>query len=1262
MISMSSISSAGGTSKYMTDQAATEYYVGQAVPSQWQGQGSELQGLAGREVTESDLTKQLEGKVTEFNKDSQQWEEKQLGVTRGGELQHRAGWDLTFAAPKSVSIEAEVFANADVRAAHEGAVSKAMGFLEDKAAQARIGGDFVQTKNMTYATFEHATSRAGDPQTHTHVIVANVTYSDGKAYSLSNEKLMDYRTTADAVYKNELANSLEKAGYAVEWDKNGNFEIAGYSKENLETFSKRSEEIKGALAEHGLDKDTASHAARQTAALDTRQDKDHPENAEAHRAKWQAEAVAAGINQAYRVTPQQQHNNEQMQSARDAVQSAVNHLTEREMAFSEKDLWKEAARFSQGSTNTGRLYEAISAQTKEGNLIQREDDKFTTREAIESEQKMGERLAVGHGAHEAVMSGKEFDKALSAFEERKGFNLSREQRDAARMILTGDDRFQGVQGLAGTGKTTMLELVREAAESKGWEVKGFSNGGAQADKMQQESGIQSVTTARHLIDSDKIGKSADLAQRAIDTHKKNSGALSVFGKTPNFNELSKGVKDGTVKLEFDGEKRAYFTDRYGDTWTKGLYEKTTQIESKNLNHLGLTDTTYVVTDKGVFKSGGGWGGAELAGHLKDKLNDGARPDTAMGKAGNWAANKVLTSAEGREKATQIESMVVRAQCALETSSNRNAELSALKVQASQANGENHKVLHVCDEASMSGQKEFNGVISATEQQGAKTVFLGDENQHQAVAAGKGFELAQNHMPMSKLGQDSIRRQTTDHARDAVSKILDGKHGEAVNGLDTKEISTAQDAVCEKYVAIENPTDKDKAAFRAELKDAAKADNKEVIGQLAKDYSSMDKGDRDKTLVITATNADRNAINNAVRNELKGKGELQDGKRMDTLEKTGSTQEEMKRATTFEKGQVVEFTSKSKTLDLDKGDRATVTNTDSRTNIVTAQTESGREIKFDPAKVQGKELYDVAKGKEFAVGDKIAVTKNCKDSNDVDVRNGQTGSIEKIEGNKITAKMESGEKREFDTEKFKHIDHAYAVTSYKSQGQTVNNVMVHHNTEGGRHGDRETYVNVTRVREDVTVYTQNSDKAAAQSGQKMDKEQATPVKEQINEKQVEKSGDQVADAKTSSGKGKPDTAASNEAAASTAKDTAQPEQTRGDHQTQQLDYAKELEMARGFGVVEAMKINADAIKDYNLHGYDKNAFDKTLEAVDKNLDAPKQEQFKAHAGTAGQAKKPEAGAKTEKGSGSDKSKPAAGAKTEKGSGSGSSKQKDWGMER
>ncbi len=1096
MISMSVIKSAGGTSKYMTEQAATEYYAGQEVPSQWHGQGAEMQGLAGREVTGAELTGQLEGRVTEFNRDNQQWEEKQLGVVRGGELQHRAGWDLTFAAPKSVSVEAEVYGNHEVRAAHEDAVLKAMAFLEDKAAQARIGGAFVQTGNMTYATFEHATSRAGDPQTHTHVIVANVTYHDGKAYSLSNEKLMDYRATADAVYKNELAHSLGKTGYAVEWDNKGNFEIAGYARDSLDTFSKRSEAIKEALAGHGLDKDTASHAARQTAALDTRNDKNLPENAEAHRVRWQAEAAAAGMERAGRSQPVQHAPSVQQQFARDALQAAVDHLTEREQAFSEKELWKQTARFSQGSAGTAGLYEAVSAHTQDGSLIQRADGKFTTREAVESEQKMGERLAAGYGMHDAVMSGKEYGEALSAFEQRKGFELSTEQRDAARMILTGDDRFQGVQGLAGTGKTTMLELVREAAEGKGWEVRGFSNGGAQADKMQTESGIRSGTAAQHLIDADKIARDANLAQRALDTHDKHSG---IFGTRPNFRELSKGVDKGKVKLEFDSEKRAYFTDKSGNTWTKSLYEKTRRIDSKNLNHLGLTETKYVKTDKGVMKSGG-TAVTELAGHLKDRLNAEEQQETAIGSPGKWAANQVLTHFEDWEKAQRLESAVVHVRAALDTSANRSEAFTALTAQAAEANGENRKLLHVSDEASMSGQKEFNGIIRAAEQQGARAVFLGDADQHQAVSAGKAFELAQNHMPMSELGESSIRRQTTDHARDAVSKIIRGEHGEAMKGLTTRETSTAQDAVRDRHAAAGISTARDKAANRAELSEAARADNKEVIVRVARDYSGMEQSGRDKTLVITATNADRNAINSAVREALKDRGELLDGKRMDMLEKTDNTREEMKRATTFEAGQVVEFTSKYKTLEVAKGERAIIISADSRTNRVTARTESGREIRFDPAYVQGKELFNVIRGKEFAVGDRIAVTKKDKT---LELENGQTGRIEKIEGNRMTVKMGGGQIRELDTEQYRHIDHAYAVTSYKSQGQTIDKVMVHHNTEGGRHGDRETYVNVTRARHDVIVYTQNADKAVKQSGQKMDKEVATPVRERAPEKQAVK---------------------------------------------------------------------------------------------------------------------------------------------------------------
>src|ERR1035437_4795384 len=113
MISMTTISSAGGAANYMTQQATTEYYAGQSVPSAWEGKGAEMQGLHG-EVTAADLTQQLEGKVWEANKETGVLEQKQLGVERNGTLEHRAGWDMSFASPKSVSIESEVFNKEDV--------------------------------------------------------------------------------------------------------------------------------------------------------------------------------------------------------------------------------------------------------------------------------------------------------------------------------------------------------------------------------------------------------------------------------------------------------------------------------------------------------------------------------------------------------------------------------------------------------------------------------------------------------------------------------------------------------------------------------------------------------------------------------------------------------------------------------------------------------------------------------------------------------------------------------------------------------------------------------------------------------------------------------------------------------------------------------------------------------------------------------------------------------------------------------------------
>ncbi|EQD43739.1 Conjugal protein, TraA, partial [mine drainage metagenome] len=134
-----------------------------------------------------------------------------------------------------------------------------MEYLERNAAQARVNGHYVKTGNITAAAYDHVSSRAGDPQKHTHVLIANVTFDkDGNARSVSNEKLLEYRKSADAIYHQELSRQLQALGYSVRHDRQGHVELADYTKEQLADFSTRSKEIEGALATRGLTRETAS--------------------------------------------------------------------------------------------------------------------------------------------------------------------------------------------------------------------------------------------------------------------------------------------------------------------------------------------------------------------------------------------------------------------------------------------------------------------------------------------------------------------------------------------------------------------------------------------------------------------------------------------------------------------------------------------------------------------------------------------------------------------------------------------------------------------------------------------------------------------------------------------------------------------------------------------------------------------------------------------------------------------------------------------
>jgi conjugative relaxase-like TrwC/TraI family protein len=170
-------------------------------------------------------------------------------VLTGGAKEHAPGFDLTFSAPKSVSLMALVGGDARLVGAHHESVQTAMKWVESHLAEARMGKDghiVVATGKLAYALFTHDVSRELDPQLHTHSVVSNVTQRpDGAWRALHNGKIWNANMLIGAIYHNELRHAVEALGYGiVGGGKNGTFEIAGIDRQTIESWSIRNQQIR----------------------------------------------------------------------------------------------------------------------------------------------------------------------------------------------------------------------------------------------------------------------------------------------------------------------------------------------------------------------------------------------------------------------------------------------------------------------------------------------------------------------------------------------------------------------------------------------------------------------------------------------------------------------------------------------------------------------------------------------------------------------------------------------------------------------------------------------------------------------------------------------------------------------------------------------------------------------------------------------------------------------------------------------------------
>jgi conjugative relaxase-like TrwC/TraI family protein len=484
MLSIKAIKSSAEAEDYFTKD---NYYTRSkgVEESQWYGKGAQALGL--------NTSKQVD--PTEFKEllDGRHDGKKLRTIFKGETKKPTLAFDFTFSAPKSVSLAGLVNSDKEVLRCHDEAVKEAIGYFEKNHAATRIQTDKhlqqKQTGNIVAAIFKHDSSRELDPQLHSHAVVVNMTQTEKGWKSLDGKEIFkeDMTLFLGQVYRSALARNLMEQGYTLKHDmEKGNFEIEGYSQEQLDTFSKRANQIKETGAE--------GTKGKQAATLKTRKPKEREQDREMMQQRWQDEAQRVGIRHPERKPPEGNEQRQQI-SVESAVRYSVEHNMERSVSVSREKLAKDALVWGAGRLGGAEVLDTIQQKIKVGELLQAPDNKrLTTAAARWREVQTIEILNRGQGAVEAMTSPESIGVRL------KDKGLTTEQENAVLMAATTTDRITAWQGVGGSGKTTYaLQELKRIAEEGGYTVKGFAPSADTARTLRKDGTIPTETVSALLV-------------------------------------------------------------------------------------------------------------------------------------------------------------------------------------------------------------------------------------------------------------------------------------------------------------------------------------------------------------------------------------------------------------------------------------------------------------------------------------------------------------------------------------------------------------------------------------------------------------------------------------------------------------------------------------------------------------------------------------------------------------------------------------------
>ncbi len=539
-------------------------------------------------------------------------------VQAGVNGERRPGWNLTFSPHKSFTVlshsspeHAKI-----INDIHNKAVSDVMRYFEGHLAQVRQCSqgvvEPVKTGNILAMRVDHSVNRDGDIQKHTHVVIFNQSYNEqsGKWQALHSDAF--HSDILTKIYNNQLAHYAKEHGLPVEWVKSdsGRTEyaaIAGIPDKAIEITSERAKQIDEYVQNHRDElkakyPNAGEGELKQIAAIETRQAKQVMTHDEIQQ-RFENKLAEAGlakehvVDSVYIAKADYDHSN--AMNEYEVVRTATNSLADYQSAFSHQDIMRASAEIAKGDVSINDIQRAIELEMKDeviklsdSHIIEDRsrnyaDSIFTTKEVLKAERHAVKAIREGIDGVNVIIDKAEAVKAINEYEERQrqgntDFKLTESQRNAVEFFLTNTDKFNAVQGYAGTGKTTVMKAIREISEQHGYRLLGISETNVAVNEM-KAAGIENAMTVAKFLQSSK-------AQNELNSKTIILSDESSFIGAKNFDKIINIAEKTGARASFWGDKDQLPAVSAGSPFSYA-------VENKVINYAELKDIVRQIPER-----------------------------------------------------------------------------------------------------------------------------------------------------------------------------------------------------------------------------------------------------------------------------------------------------------------------------------------------------------------------------------------------------------------------------------------------------------------------------------------------------------------------------------------------------------------------------------------------------------------------------------------------------------------------------------------